>query len=439
VFETPADTVQPLTTEGAAEEMKDNQRKHWFSWAALLTLCGVAGTTSGSPTLSVLTSFRGANGDGPIGALAMDAAGNLYGSTEYGGTHNRGVLFRTNAITGGHTVLHSFSSQYASPMSGVVRGLDGRIYGSTSFGGSLGNNGTLFRYDPVASTTTHVAEFDGANGSWIKSPLVVDSDGTLLGTARGGGSGTWGTIFRYNPVTSHLTTLAAFNYANGGLPSSVIVDSSGVFYGGATRGGAQDLGVIYRMSTTGQLTAAARFNSITGWRPEGAVAISPSGILYGTTESGGQFGYGTFYAFDTSNNSLSVIHQFQYTASSGARPVGGVIIDGAGQVWGTTADGGEDGSGTIFRFDPATSQFTTVWSFNWDADGSDPQGPLQADALGNLYGVAGSGGPSGYGTVFKLSGAGFVPIPEPSTSMFLGSGCVLLLRRRKPAGQVPRP
>lgn len=142
-----------------------------------------------------------------------------------------------------------------------------------------------------------------------------------------------------------------------------------------------------------------------GALPTGALAVDASGNFYGTLNSGGNDGSGTVYeASPTSSGyNVTILHTFSLT--DGAQPAGGLIIDAAGNLYGTTTSGGDNYQGTVFELSPSSSGWTfqTLYFFTGTTDGAGPAGALVFDASGNLYGTTVGGGAFGDGTVFKLS------------------------------------
>jgi uncharacterized repeat protein (TIGR03803 family) len=170
------------------------------------------------------------------------------------------------------------------------------------------------------------------------------------------------------------------------------------------------------------------FDDTIGAHPNAALIADAAGNLYGTTDSGGPNDFGTVFKLDASHNyAFSTLAAFN--AYNGASPQGALLIDSAGNLFGTTTFGkdilGNSGivDGTVFMLDAANNYaVTTLAGFN-GANGEFPDCQLIADAAGNLYGTTSNNGPGGYGTVFQLSGAGFV-VPEPATLSLLTLGAV---------------
>src|SRR6185369_16323811 len=140
-----------------------------------------------------------------------------------------------------------------------------------------------------------------------------------------------------------------------------------------------------------------------GYTPAAGLVPDEAGNLYGTTEGGGAFGvFGTVFKLDASGN-LTVLHSFAGAPTDGEFPLAGLIRDKAGNLYGTTEVGGAFNNGTVFKVD-STGKETVLHSFAGSpSDGGFPQGGLILDKAGNLYGTTGKGGASNLGTIFKLS------------------------------------
>ena len=355
-------------------------------------------------TFTVLYSFKGGtDGSSPFAGLVRDGAGNLYGTTLHGGGSDFGTVYKLDS-SGAETVLHSFTGvpdgQY--PQAGLVLDSAGNFYGTTGSGGASGF-GTVFKLDTKgAETVLHSFTYmpDGA----FPSGLVGYAAGNLYGTAAGGGAFGTGTVFKLN-AAGKLIVLHNFRggATDGQYPYAGLVrDPAGNFYGTTFGGGASGLGTVFKLDTTGVETVLHSFAGTggDGTRPYAALRDA-AGNLYGTTSEGGASGLGTVFKMDTTG-AETVLHSFT-DVPDGASPYAGLVADAAGNLYGTTAGGGAFGMGTVFKLNTA-GKLTVLHSFTGGAtDGGHPLAGLVRDAAGNLYGTTYSDGFFGLGTVFKLS------------------------------------
>jgi uncharacterized repeat protein (TIGR03803 family) len=380
-------------------------------------------------TLTTLRSFDGTNGASPFAGLTADAAGNLYGSTQQGGPDGQGTIYRLAAGTFAFSTVVSFSgTNGANPSAMLLRDPAGNLYGTTQQGGS-GNAGTVFRLNPATNSLTTLVNFNETTGRYPSARLTADVAGNLYGTTERGGPSDYGTVFRVANGTNALTTLAIFNLNNGAYPQSpLLIDAAGNIRGTAEQGGSSGRGTVFQIAAgTGVLSTLATFTGAHGQDPTGDLVADAAGNLYGTTTYGGASESGTVFKFTAGTSALSTVRSF--SAASGAFPYGGLIADAAGNLYGTTQFGGSGGSGTVFRIAAGTNAYTTLFTFT-EATGANPSAGLIADAVGNLYGTTFSSGPGGAGTAFRLTNTGFV-VPEPGSLALLGIGGMSLLRRQR--------
>lgn len=384
-----------------------------FLFCLLIAFAPVA---AGQMSEKVLYRFGG-NSSGAISNVIRDSAGNFYGTTQLGGTGNGapGAVFKVDP-TGKETILYSFqgnpiqASDGAQPMAGLVMDAAGNLYGTTPFGGGPKGNGTVFKVDPADNYTNLVVynTFLGPSGGVPEGGLLLDSAGNLYGTTYSGGNFNFGVVFKTNTSGSSYTAL--YNFAGPGADganprATLVLDAAGNLYGTTLNGGTDGKGIVFKLDPTGKETVLHSFTGRNGdgASPEGALAIDQAGNLYGTTLNGGTNGKGVVFKLDSAGNE-TVLHSF-IGNGDGANPDGGLIRDNAGNLYGTTLYGGTTGNGTVFKVS-STGLETVVHSFTGtNGDGSQPQASLTLDAAGNLYGTTEDGGASGGGTIFKLDSA----------------------------------
>jgi uncharacterized repeat protein (TIGR03803 family) len=400
--------------------------------------------------LTTLVNFNGGNADpknggDPNAGLTADTAGNLFGTTQLGGTFTCGTVFKLAAGTHAFSTLVSINPAAdpgIGPLASVLLDASGNLYGTTYFQGA-DNAGTVFKVAAGTNTLTTLVSFNYTNGCYPSCALVADANGNLYGTTfSGGGSGSNGTVFRVAAGTNVLTTLAEFNGTNGYAPyAGLIADASGNLYSTTSGGGASGLGTIFEVAAaTHALTTLATFNGTNGAKPFGQLFADASGNLYGTTSAGGSNGLGTVFELTAGSHTLRTLASFDGT--NGSDPAAGLLADASGNLYGTTRFGGDltldsgNGAGTVFELTATTHELVSLFEFN-GANGRNPLCDLISDANGCLYGTTQGGGSVGYGTVFELS-----PVPEPSALSLSAAGfapCMAAIcRRRWPSVQKSR-
>lgn len=421
----------------------------------------------------VLYSFSGSpDGSGPDsrGTLVADAAGNLYGETGTGGAFGFGTVFKVTP-TGQESVIYSFTggSDGAHPGGGLIIDQQGNLYGTATAGGDVACNeggslpgcGTVFKIDTSGNESVVHAFTGGSDGLDPEGGLVVDSNGNLYGTTAEGGTGSCfpfpnngcGTVFKITP-SGNTTVLYNFNLADGAVPQgSLVIDSEGNLYGNTRFGGngVAGPGVVFKVDANGNETVLHRFNDGSdGDLPETNLVMDSSGNLYGVTEAGGtgcSDGCGTVFEVNASG-SESILYRFTGGADGGA-PFGSLFIDAAGDLIGTTGNGGTGscapvqpgltpgGCGVIFELNPSDIE-TVLYSFDGNGDGDNPGGGLIAGPNGALYGKTISGGANGDGTVYCLSDTPCISVPEPSSASLLAIGLLGAVRRRRSTAIIAR-
>jgi uncharacterized repeat protein (TIGR03803 family) len=226
--------------------------------------------------------------------------------------------------------------------------------------------------------------------------VILDSAGNVYGTTTEGGASGFGVVFKVD-ATGKETVLYSFTGgADGGSPyTGVILDPAGNLYGTTGSGGTGNNGVLFKLSTTGEETVRHNF----AWPPSGVI-FDAAGNLDGTTQAGGASGLGIVFKVDTTGQE-TVLHSFTGSLLDGASPIGGVILDHAGNLYGTTSGGGASNLGTVYMLD-STGEETVLYSFAETPDGNFPKAGVVRDPARNLYGTTFFGGPN-QGTVFKLA------------------------------------
>lgn len=334
---------------------------------------------NGSLTETIIYKFRGGNdGAGPEGPLMLDSAGNIYGTTITGGNtevcngEGCGTVFKLSPNSDGtfsESIVHVFlgSTDAAQPGFGVIMDSAGNLYGAAGGGCIEECNGVIFKLAPNSSgtyTESILYTFLGGTDGGFPQGLVLDRAGNLLGTSASGGNiCDCGTVFELSPSgngTWQKNVLYSFNDGlDGGSPSSgVIFDSTGNLYGETFDGGSfacpqSGCGVVYRLTPDsngwkfGVIYTFNGLNGSKGAQPSGGLTIDTAGNLYGTTSNGGNLtcnngnGCGTVFKLaPQSGNTFSFSKVFQFDGGSGSFPDTGVIVDTSGNFFGSTFSGG---------------------------------------------------------------------------------------------------
>lgn len=354
----------------------------WVACAMLPLMFASAAQAQGFSDVYI---FNGEpDGANPTAGVIADSEGNLYGTTYNGGAFGYGAVYEI-LVSGYEMVLYSFTGgrDGAYPVGGLIRDAQGNLYGTTRFGGSTGSScvngslgcGVVFVVSPEGKERILYGFTGGSDGSEPYSALIRDSAGNLYGTTLIGG-------------------------LSGGCQGT-------------------GCGVVFKLARAGEETVLYTF----GGSPDGALPVAglvrdSAGNLYGTTQQGGNPGCyfgtcGVVFEVDSSGNE-TLLYSFTGGSDGGNPDFGALILDQVGNLYGTTEVGGNDtscgvtfGCGVAFQVTPTRAEIR-LYAFNDGADGGFPLGGLVRDARGNLYGTASEGGDSccNYGVVFKLSASG---------------------------------
>jgi uncharacterized repeat protein (TIGR03803 family) len=266
-----------------------------------------------------------------------------------------GTVFKLDT-TGRETVLHSFTGtpDGAIPRAALVRDAAGNLYGTTVFGGASIGYGTVFKLDTTGKETV-LHSFTATDGSGPVAALVRDAAGNLYGTTAYGGASLSGTVFKLDTSGTETVLHSFTGRADGAIPYAALVrDHAGNLYGNTAYGGASGYGTVFKLDTTGRETVLHSFTGASdGASPFDALVRDPAGNLYGTATFGGDpfcsSGCGTVFKLDTTGKE-TVLHSFTGRAD-GAIPAG-LVRDPAGNLYGTTYYGGAFGYGVVFKLTP---------------------------------------------------------------------------------------
>lgn len=440
-----------------SREKKCEGRSSRLRIACLIAaFCAAAAVASPAQTFTSLFSFNYTDGAIPFG-LVQGTDGNLYGTTDKGGTgvvngcnKSCGVLFKITT-TGTETVVHNFDGTDGNGPTAVVQATNGTFYGTTSYGGahdcisfgSSGGCGTVFKLVGTTLTTLYnfCAQSNCTDGAIPWGRMVQGTDGNIYGTSEAGGTGTCpgdigpgcGTIFKITASTGALTTLHNFVNTDGAYPFGwLMLATNGSIYGTTAAGGANGYGTVFKITNTGTFSTVHNFTGTDGAYPFGGLVQASNGNFYGTTSelllNGGApdcsltgIGYGTVFKM-TGTGTVTTLHGFSNT--DGAYPYTGLTLGTDGNFYGATACGGTNNEGVAFSMTPAGA-LTKLHVFS-GTDGALPFFGMTQHTNGTFYGTTVIGGTKNDGTVFSVS-MGLLPFVETRpTSGKVGSTVYIL-------------
>jgi uncharacterized repeat protein (TIGR03803 family) len=415
-----------------------NPRAYLFGACSLL-FCSAAAMPATADSLKIIHTFTAIQkGARPRAALTTDSTGTLYGTTYTGAPDGNGTVFLLSPPADGskkwvQTVLHRFSKNVKDgiyPDSSVILDAQGNLYGTTSEGG-INDAGVVFELVKPANAGDKWDEIvlhrftGGSDGGTPHGTLVFGADGDLYGTAGYGGKSGAGLVFKLSPRDAgQWKETILFNFANdagGGYPySRPIFDTAGNLYATTLNGGNTGNGVVFELSPPAQghgswtETVLHSFDAANdGVEPRMGVIMDSAGNLYGTTESGGNIGYGAVFEVSPPAGARqswteSVIYNFGFSPDGGTPGYSGLVMDESGNLFGTTQTGGTLHNGVVFKLAPP-AQNGGVWTesvlhtFADSPDGAQPEAGLTFGADGLLYGTTFMGGAtSESGTVFEV-------------------------------------
>jgi uncharacterized repeat protein (TIGR03803 family) len=411
--------------------------------AAVVAILFSASAVAAAQQETVVHNFVAYSSDGyySYAGVVFDAAGNLFGTTRSGGLNSSGTVFELLPEVGGgykEKVVHNFDFLGGVfPEAGLIFDSSGDLYGTTVLGGSrecIGNGcGTVFELLPEAGgewteKVLYTFNGDGADGVNPLAGLTLDQAGNLYGTTAFGGLYGSGTVFELSPQAGGNWTETILHnfrydgkiYFDGSNPvAGVTFDPSGNLYGTTSGGGTHDRGAVFEMEPVDgggwdeNVIYAFAETVGDGIDPAAAVVLDSAGNLYGTTSGGGAYGFGTVFELTREMVwSENVLHSFNKNASDGAGPEAALTFDVEGNLWGTTVSGGaiigaiepkQPEPGTVFELAPTSDgQWTETFLFPLKG-GSFPLSNIVFDASGNLYGTTNTGGTRGGGVVFEIT------------------------------------
>lgn len=351
------------------------------------------------------------------------------------------LTFAADALASSPTerVLYSFltSPDGSVPISGLVADNAGNLYGTTSSGGDVaGQFGAIYELSPPATkgspwTETVLYRFQGGSndGATPIGSLIFDKLGNLYGTTVVGGPQGWGTVFELSPPaaqgeawTEQILFMFPSDASQGGNPfGRLTFDGAGNLYGTAQFGGSSlGVGTVFQLKppavpggiwTERDIYTFRPFQNgiLDGLYPENLVFHA--GSIYGTTEIGGANDQGTVFQLTPKGGVWTETILYNFTGGEGSEPIGALVVDFAGNLYGTAYHGGNaacaNGCGSVFELSPPVTLGdpwleTTLYSFAGGKDGASPYAGVIRDKSGDLFGSAAAGGSKGQGVLFKL-------------------------------------
>jgi hypothetical protein len=385
------------------------------------------------PSYQVLHVFKkAADGVLPIAGVRANSAGELFGTTAFGGADNFGSIFMLKSSDAGKTwsesIIFSFTGNDGRlPGSAIFINHEGELVGTTVRGGTA-NQGTLFSLNRLVNASEIwkedvLANFTGSgtgDGSGPLGDLLFQADGTMLGTTAGGGAFNHGSIFQAvrsaNGTAVTEKVLFSFNgNLEGGAPhDSIVTDGNGRLFGTATGGGQSNDGLVFQFtpsagsSNQGTEAPIFVFNHANGGKPIGGLVVF-EGSLFGVTFVGGKFNQGVIYELTPPTETKdtwteTILHSFTGGIDGGS-PQSRLLPDGRGGFFGTASSGGISGAGNIFHFTPPTEAggswtLTPLHQFAGGDDGEAPSGDL-LEFQDSIFGT--TEGETNGGTVYRIA------------------------------------
>jgi uncharacterized repeat protein (TIGR03803 family) len=405
-----------------------------------------APTAEAQPYNVIYNSTGGMDGANPHVGVTLDNAGNLYG-TAYAGGAGYGTVFKLTHKGSGWVLnpLYSFKGKGANdgagPDGSLVIGASGSLYGTTISGG--GNQdpychifggyygcGTVFNLKPPPTRPAtpltpwvedllYLFTFD-PDGAYPRNTIAVDNAGNLYGTGSNGGT-VFGVVWELSPTgggswtEKAIHTFTGLDGTDGGAPESgVVFGTDGNLYGTSSEYGHSNngcCGAVFQLVPSGGGWTENTLYDFTdgndGSTPYAGVIQDAAGNLYGATTTDGANGGGTVFEISPSNGgwTFQTIYSFPGTAGLQVGPYDNLVLDSAGNLYGTTYLDGRYGWGSVFKLTPSDGSwtYTSLHDFTGGLDGAAPRCRLVFDKAGNLYGTSSIGGANGLGVVFQIS------------------------------------
>lgn len=394
--------------------------KQHFFFCSVLAVLIVWSTQLNCQTFSVLHNFSGPDGAAPLSGVSLDAEGNLYGTTYYGGSGN-GVVYKLSRDNSSWllSLLHSFVlSDGAQPIGKPLIANDGTLYLTANAGGQF-NDGTAVHLQPQP---TRCASILCPWQAIVIHNFALSSDGAypvglnfgaqeeLIGATTQGGAHGDGTVFKLTSSQNSwvLTLLTDFrNTSTGDAFGGVIADPVDNIYGA---GAANGNNTVFEITNAGQLQILYQFplSGVDGLGIYYGLVRDGAGNLYGLAVVAGEFNGGTVYELSPSGGgwSFNLLYNLpSYMFLSGTVGSAALTMDSQGNLYGTHYEDGANSRGSVFKLTPSENGwiYTDLHDFTGGSDGCYPWSDVVMDSSGNLYGTASYCGSSGYGTVWEIT------------------------------------
>ncbi len=398
-----------------------------LAMAMVFALTVVLSQAALGQTYTVIHNFTG-GADGAYGyvGLTPDRSGNFYGTAWAGGSYGYGTVFKLSHSGSGWvlTTLYSFAggNDGATPWGRLALAQDGTLYGTTAYGGASCGCGTVFhlRPSPTARRTavapwneTVIHRFIGSDGEMPLADLTFDSAGNIYGTTFGGGNDGNGVIYELTPSGDNWTETVLYSPQNSGggtlALGGIVFDASGDINGVFALGGPHGYGEVFQLSPSGlewiEQTIYGFTGGSDGAQPMGGLIMDSVGNLYGETSGDGDGGGGTVFELSPAGGGWAFYMLYALSGSYGGGPSEKPIMDAAGNLFNTAYGDGAHGWGSVFKLTPSSGgwTYTSLHDFTGGSDGGNPSCTPVFDANGNLYGTTRAGGAYGYGVVFEVT------------------------------------
>jgi uncharacterized repeat protein (TIGR03803 family) len=374
-------------------------------------------TTAARSELTKLHDFKSAtDGEASVNNIAMQGS-RLFGTSWAGGTTNGGTIWRFDTSNNQFANLHNFTdANGAGPISGLTLS-NSKLFGTTYLGG-LHSGGSIWSFDLAGNSFSKLHDFTLSDGTFSNGGVVVSAN-TLYGTTRLGGQFGRGSIWKINTGGGGFTKL--HNFAESGSVGGLVVAGNQLYGTTYTDGPSHDGSVWSLNLDTLAFKTLHTFDGFSkGSTPLGNIVLNGTKIV-GTTYDGGAHHAGTIWSVDAVSQEYALLHSFTSSEGISSR-MAPMIVDG--KIFGGGWEGGVNNDGTLWSMDLSTQSFSVLANFDTATSGDAPNGGITVQN-GFIYGTTKQGGANGSGTIWRS------PIPEPSTLALFAIGCSAVGCRRR--------